>query len=165
MSTYRVVGLVVVAAAMGFAAGTQFGTSRQVAAATGSAATAGCDTCVPVGKPTAGAPAAPVIPASSDRPSLVELGSDECEQCKKMQKVLSELEPMLADTADVVRVDTDVHTDVVSRFRLRLIPTQIIVDGKGQELWRHEGFIPLDELKAEVGKAVAASAAPQGEAK
>lgn len=165
MNTYRVVGLVVVAAAVGFVAGTQFGTSRRVAAAGGAGVAESCDTCVPVGQSTVAKPAAPAIPASSDRPSLVELGSDECQQCQKMQKVLAELEPMLAGKVDVVRVDTDVHTDVVSRFRLRLIPTQILVDGKGQELWRHEGFIPLDELKAQIDKTAAADAESEGEAK
>lgn len=163
MGTYRVVGLVVVAVAVGFAAGTQFGPRRQVAAAGAAAVAGSCDTCVPLGKP-ADAPSAPAIPAHPDRPSLVELGSDECEQCQKMQKVLADLEPMLQGKADVIRVDTDVHTDVVSRFRLRVIPTQVIVDGKGEELWRHEGFIPLEELKAEVEKAVAASAGPKGQA-
>jgi len=151
----------VIAAAVGFVAGTQLSTRRQVAAA----GAEGCDTCVPVGGPAADTAAAPAIPANPDRPSLVELGSDECQQCQKMQKVLAELEPVLAGKVDVVRVDTDVHTDVVSRFRLRLIPTQVIVDGKGQELWRHEGFIPLDELKAEIDQAVAASATRQGETK
>lgn len=31
-----------------------------------------------------------------------------------------------------------------------MVPTQILVDASGTELWRHEGYLPFDELRTEV---------------
>ena len=65
-----------------------------------------------------------------------------------MEQVLAVFEPKMAGRLDVVRVDTDIYLAEVQRWRLRMIPTQVLVGPTGKELWRHEGYIPLEELIA-----------------
>ena len=67
-----------------------------------------------------------------------------------MSKVLAAVAPKLAGKVDIVRVDTDVHLGEVQRWRLRIIPTRIMVGAAGKELWRHEGGLTADELVAKV---------------
>jgi hypothetical protein len=33
---------------------------------------------------------------------------------------------------------------------VRLIPTQILIDAKGEEIIRHEGFWPLEDIELEM---------------
>jgi thioredoxin-like negative regulator of GroEL len=67
-----------------------------------------------------------------------------------MQAVLAEAEQHFSGVVDLVRVDTDIHPAEAQRWRLRMVPTQILVDASGTELWRHEGYLPFDELRTEV---------------
>jgi thioredoxin 1 len=111
--------------------------------------------CCTLPPPAGGASAAvPKIPTGSGLPCLVEFGSDECDECKRMKVVLEEVKTDLQGRADLLQVDTDVHRGEAARFSLRVIPTQVLVGVDGKELWRHEGFIPTGELLAAVRKAL-----------
>jgi len=90
----------------------------------------------------------PSIPATPGRPCLVELGSDECASCKAMTAVLAELRQRLAGKVDIVTVDTDKFPSESARWRLKLIPTQIVLDRAGNEVVRHEGKLSADEVLA-----------------
>ncbi len=151
MSWYRVTGLLVVAVVLGFAAGRHVGKAQgEASARVANSASGGCDTCALPSSQAQGSRVtpAPKIPTGSGLPCLVEFGSDECRDCQRMKAVLDALEPRVAGRLDIVRVDTDVHRGEAQRFRLRLVPTQVLVDATGAELWRHEGFLPLEELQA-----------------
>ena len=152
MQAYRAVGLVLVVGGLGFVAGMHFGAARQAAALAVAAGPAeGSSACCTVGPSPAGpASAAPAVPTGSGRPCLAEFGSDECDACKRMQAVLAEAEQHFSGVVDLVRVDTDIHPAEAQRWRLRMVPTQILVDASGTELWRHEGYLPFDELRTEV---------------
>ncbi len=154
MARYRVVGLVVVVAVVAMAAGLRLGRGGSPPAEM--MASAGCDTCRLPASADGHAQEAPAIPTGSGRPCLVEFGSDECAECQAMDKVLAEAAPRLKDKLDIVRVDTDVHLAEAQRWRLRIVPTQIMVDAAGHELWRHEGALSADELVAKALRPVAA---------
>lgn len=96
----------------------------------------------------------PAIPTGSDLPCLVEFGSEKSVDCKQMAQVVDEVETRLKGKVDVVRVDADLHLGEVQRWRLRMVPTQILTDAQGKELWRHEGYIATERLLAEVHNAV-----------
>lgn len=143
MSSYRVVGLVTVVAVLGLVVGLRLGRVRSTEAVP---QPEGCTTCCLPLPGGAEAEAAPAIPTGSGRPCLVEFGSQECAECQQMNKVLEEVAPRLKGKVDIVRVDSDVHLAAVQHWRLRVVPTQILVDAGGQELWRHEGALTADEL-------------------
>jgi hypothetical protein len=148
MRSYQLFSLLAITAGVAFVAGLRIGESRGGTAAPIAVA---CDTCCTPAKPAGTSTAKPLaIPTGSGRPCLVEFGSDECDECRRMAQVLAEITPRLKGKADLVGVDTDVHPDQAQRWRLRMVPTQIIVDAKGQELWRHEGYLATGELLAKV---------------
>jgi thioredoxin 1 len=153
MRSYQWVGLVAVAAGVTLAVGLRIGQSR--AAAPGLTTAVGCETCCGPGAPSAlPGTKPPAIPTGSGLPCLVEFGADECGPCLSMAGVLGEVEPKLKGKVDLVRVDTDVYLGEVQRWRLRMVPTQILVDAQGKELWRHEGYIAADDLMAKIRAAI-----------
>lgn len=154
MARYRIVGLVIAVAAISLVVGLRLGRAGSLQA--GALGSATCETCC---LPTSGGgqvQKAPAIPTGSGRPCLVEFGSDECAECQEMGRVLKEVAPRLEEKVDIVRVDTDVHLAEVQRWRLRVIPTQILVDAQGHELWRHEGGMTAGELVAKALRPAAA---------
>jgi thioredoxin 1 len=147
MRTYQYISLLVVAVVVSVVVGMRLGRNEAApaapSAAPGSANAECCAAPSLTGQDTAPAPA---IPTGSGRSCLVELGSNECESCRKMKLVMDALAPKLAGKVDVVQVDTDVNHSASLRWHLRIIPTQILVAADGSELYRHEGYIAEAEL-------------------
>jgi thioredoxin 1 len=77
-----------------------------------------------------------------------ELGSVKCIPCQKMQPVLKSIEEKYGDQVQVVFYDvwTKEGKESSKKFEYDLIPTQIFTDAKGVEFFRHEGFLPEDEV-------------------
>jgi len=153
MSRAKAAGLAVVVLAVAVVAALKVHGSRAAGRKAGQAQCppGGCDA-IPLGHAKGPASPAPKIPTGSGRPNLVEFGSDECEACKKMAKVLPEVRKQYEGRLDVVMVDVDVHREPTTRWRIRLIPTQIFLDTHGKEVARHEGFMPGGEIGAQLAK-------------
>ena len=77
-----------------------------------------------------------------------ELGSVKCIPCQKMQPVLKSIEEKYGDQVQVIFYDvwTKEGKESAKKFDFDLIPTQIFTDAKGVEFYRHEGFLPEDEV-------------------
>lgn len=86
---------------------------------------------------------------ASDRPVLLELGSNSCASCKAMHAVLDEFERKYRNEIVVTRIDVFQDKSAMEKFALRAIPTQVIQDLTGRELFRHEGFISLTDLESQ----------------
>lgn len=102
----------------------------------------------------AAAPAAtPVEPTSAtDQPAslprLVDLGATKCMQCKMMAPILDDLKATYAGQMQVDFIDVWEHPEAGEEYGIRMIPTQILYDAQGQELFRHEGFFPKEDILA-----------------
>ncbi len=81
-------------------------------------------------------------------PCLVDLGADKCIPCKMMVPVLEELKKEYAGRLKIEVIDVWENPDEVRRYGIKVIPTQIFYDASGQELFRHEGFIPMEDILA-----------------
>ena len=81
-------------------------------------------------------------------PRFVEVGADKCIPCKMMQPILDELRDKYADKLQVDFVDVWVHPKQADKYGIRSIPTQVIYDSSGEEVFRHFGFWPKDEILA-----------------
>ncbi len=90
----------------------------------------------------------PIPAATPGRPRLVDLGSTGCTACTMLAPILDELREEYRGRLDVVFIDTGKNPSAKGSYKIRLIPTQILFDGSGAEVWRHEGFIFKDDLKA-----------------
>jgi thioredoxin 1 len=73
--------------------------------------------------------------------TLVDLGAHACIPCKMMAPILAKLEKDYDGKAAVVFIDIWKDKSQADRFGIRSIPTQIFYDSKGQEVFRHEGFM------------------------
>lgn len=85
---------------------------------------------------------------SQAKVTFVELGSVNCIPCMKMQVVMKEIEQEYKDQVKVVFHDvwTEAGKPYAQHYRIRVIPTQVFLDAKGNEYFRHEGYFPKEEL-------------------
>jgi thioredoxin 1 len=90
----------------------------------------------------------PASSAIAGLPTLIELGSDSCSSCLAMRKVLTELERRHAGRLNVESVDVVRRPDQASRWRIRVIPTQVFLDGDGREITRHLGYLSAQAVEA-----------------
>lgn len=82
------------------------------------------------------------------RVTFVELGSVRCVPCRQMQPVMKAIEEKYGDQVQVVFHDvwTDEGSSRAEEYKIRLIPTQVFLDEKGKEFFRHEGFYPEADI-------------------
>ncbi len=81
-------------------------------------------------------------------PTMLELGSTTCVPCKMMESVLDSLREKYSKRLRVEFVDVTQNRDVGFKYKIKLIPTQIFLDASGNEVFRHEGFFPEEEIVA-----------------
>jgi thioredoxin 1 len=81
--------------------------------------------------------------------TFVELGSVNCIPCKKMQPVMKAIEEKYGNQVKVIFYDvwTQEQKPYAEKYGIKLIPTQVFLDEKGKEFFRHEGFYPEKEIK------------------
>lgn len=92
-------------------------------------------------------PANPLEPAlKSGLPTVLDLGASSCIPCKMMKPIFAELEQSLKGKANVLLLEISEHRDLARQYRVRVIPTQIFFDTRGEVYSRHEGFMPKDEI-------------------
>ena len=77
---------------------------------------------------------------------FVELGSVNCIPCKKMQPVMKSIEEKYKGLVKVTFHDVWKDEAPAKKYGIDLIPTQVFLDDKGNELMRHEGFFPEEEI-------------------
>jgi len=97
-----------------------------------------------------------VQPSKKSKITFIELGSVNCVPCRKMQPILKHVEKKYGDQIEVIFYDVwkAEQRKFAEIYGVRLIPTQIFLDEKGKELFRHEGYFPeteIDRLLADNG--------------
>lgn len=80
---------------------------------------------------------------------LVDVGAEWCPPCKKMEPVIKQLQVDLSGKFELVKVDGGVDIDVMKTIKASVLPT-FIVYKDGKEIWRHEGIVALETLKAKL---------------
>jgi len=83
---------------------------------------------------------------SKNLPKLVELGSNSCASCKAMAEVLKDLKQTHVEKINIVKIDVFEDQRAVEKYKIRAIPTQVVLNNKGNEVYRHEGFISKDDI-------------------
>jgi thioredoxin 1 len=94
--------------------------------------------------PTGGAP--PV--ATAAKPRVLELGSMRCQACLEMAKVLDALRASQGTKLQVDFIDVFEEPAAADRYSIAVIPTQILYDGAGKEIFRHQGYFSQDDILA-----------------
>ena len=97
---------------------------------------------------TAAAPAAPGPVAAAAKPRLLEFGSMRCQACLEMAKVLDALRASQGEKLQVDFIDVFEQPAAADRHKISLIPTQVLYDTTGKEIFRHTGFFSHDDILA-----------------
>lgn len=80
--------------------------------------------------------------------TFIELGSTRCIPCQKMQPVMKSLEQKYGNQVKIVFYDvwTEAGAPYGKQYNIEAIPTQVFLDEKGIEYFRHVGYFPEEEL-------------------
>jgi thioredoxin 1 len=80
------------------------------------------------------------------KPSVVDFGASTCVPCKMMKPIFDELMKEYRDKANILLIEIYDHRNLASQYGIRAIPTQIFFDREGKEVWRHQGFLPKEDI-------------------
>lgn len=85
------------------------------------------------------------------RPTIIEFGASACASCKQMKVVLDELRRTHGAQIGIAEVDLIKQREVIPRYRIQVMPTQVFFDGQGREIGRHVGVIDGPGILAHLG--------------
>lgn len=78
--------------------------------------------------------------------TFIELGSVNCIPCRQMQPIMKEIAAEYPDQVRVVFYDVWKNPAPGEYYKIQLIPTQVFLDERGNELFRHVGVFPKEDL-------------------
>jgi len=86
---------------------------------------------------------------STYRYTFLEFGNKGCISCKKMEQVMEEIKDKYPRKVNVrfINVTRPESQKLTQYFGISTIPTQVILDKHGKEIFRHSGYIPAEELE------------------
>jgi thioredoxin 1 len=79
-------------------------------------------------------------------PRLIDLGADKCIPCKKMAPILEELSETYEGIFEVEFIDVWKDRSAAAKWGIRMIPTQVFINGDGVEQFRHQGFMSREAI-------------------
>jgi thioredoxin 1 len=80
------------------------------------------------------------------KPYFLEVGSDSCHSCKVMGGMLYQVTQKHPEY-NIHFINVKKEREVAFKLKVRMIPTQIIYDKNGVEVYRHIGLLSSDELE------------------
>lgn len=83
----------------------------------------------------------------SGKPSLVDFGATGCGPCEMMTPILENMKSKYAGKLNVLFVHVRERPVLAAVYGIRMIPVQVFFDGRGNEVCRHIGFFPQDEIE------------------
>jgi len=86
------------------------------------------------------------------KPVLADFGRGVCIPCKMMKPILDDLREAYAGRAEILIIDVDEYAALARLSRIRTIPTQIFYAAGGREVLRHEGFMPREDIVAQLAQ-------------
>ncbi len=89
---------------------------------------------------------------STGRPVVADFGRGECIPCKMMKPILERLAEEFTGEAEILIIDIDEYPKLKRRCGVRFIPAQIFYDASGSEVYRHEGFMPEEDIREQLAK-------------
>jgi thioredoxin 1 len=84
--------------------------------------------------------------------SLIEFGGKRCVPCKAMQPRLHTLSVTYSDRLNVFNVYMDEQPDLLRKYKIQLIPTQVLFNRQGVEVFRHVGLWDENDIHLQLKK-------------
>jgi thioredoxin 1 len=73
--------------------------------------------------------------------TMIDLGAHSCIPCKLMAPIIEKLKKEYDGRAAIVFIDVWKDPNQTQKYGLKAIPTQIFFNEKGEEVYRHLGFM------------------------
>ena len=107
--------------------------------------------CSNAGESQAAGEVVPGIPVKNTV-TLVDLGAKTCIPCKMMAPILEELKEEYKGRAEVIFIDVwdKANDGKAQAFKVMSIPTQVVFDRQGKEVFRHVGFLEKKAIKEQL---------------
>ena len=83
---------------------------------------------------------------SKHKVTFIELGANRCIPCKAMQPVMREIAQEYKGTIQVVFYDVWKTPEYAKNYGIQMIPTQVFIDKNDEEIFRHVGFFPKEDI-------------------
>jgi len=87
---------------------------------------------------------------TNGKPTVAEFGATTCIPCKRMKPIMEEIAAEYSDRLNMSFVDVSKIREMAERYAITLIPTQIFFDSSGQEVARHIGYWPKEDVVAKL---------------
>lgn len=78
---------------------------------------------------------------------LLKFKATWCSPCRTLSTILDGF-----DACPMENIDIDMNVEMTHKYQIRSVPTLVLVDAEGKELWKKSGIIPRDMVEAEVLK-------------
>jgi len=85
---------------------------------------------------------------ANGKPTVPEFGAATCVPCKAMKPVLEEIVAEYGDRMNLSFIDVRYNSNLTTKYKITLIPTQVFFDSAGQEVTRHVGYWSKEEVLA-----------------
>jgi len=80
-----------------------------------------------------------------DKPLFLEVGAESCHMCQTMGKMIYKVKENNA-SLPIYFINIQKEREVAGALKIMMIPTQIIYDKEGKEVYRHIGALKEEEL-------------------
>jgi thioredoxin 1 len=86
--------------------------------------------------------------------TFLEFGATRCISCRKMELVMKEVKEKYPESVNVrfYNVLLPENQQFMKLFGIAAIPTQVLLDPVGKEIYRHTGYISFEDLEKEFNK-------------
>jgi thioredoxin 1 len=86
--------------------------------------------------------------------TFLEFGSKGCRSCKRMEKVMREISEIYSNSVNIAfhNVMKPENKKLMKYFGIVSIPSQVLLDKTGKEIFRHNGYFSTEELAKEITK-------------
>jgi thioredoxin 1 len=79
---------------------------------------------------------------------ILKFSAEWCNPCKALKKVLTEAQLPV----EIEEIDIDQKPDESAKYRIRGVPTMVVLDDKQNELGRIVGLLSADEIKKKINE-------------
>jgi len=85
---------------------------------------------------------------ANGKPTVAEFGAATCVPCKAMKPILEEVVAEYGDRINLSFIDVRYNSNLTTKYKVSLIPTQVFFDSTGQEVTRHVGYWSKEDVLA-----------------
>jgi len=89
---------------------------------------------------------------TSGRPLMVDFGASGCRPCDMMAPILETLKKKHEGKVNILFVHVREEQVLAARYGIQSIPVQVFFDKDGNEVSRHIGFFPQDEIEKKLAE-------------